>query len=274
MSASGPTRPNSPAGAPAVQTDMVACRLGFARRPSQLPNDDSSDDNRDDSGPVNNAPYKPKIHLSPLVRAIARSWQYEGSGFVFIRSASAMGFGLRALNRRNWSSSSSLTSTNVSHLTSRPPEKRKVGGSIPPLATKVDSHRPGDGTLVPDSYASIVSATASWLLSGDDRDAATNRHEIRPSRQGCSLEAPPRTENQGSVAATQLKIGGHGHSELHGRIADSSIADSGRRHHRNDAPHPSALHGQDDQRAADNSTALDILRPRRRGLAAHKHVRG
>jgi hypothetical protein len=58
-------------------------------------------------------------------------------GFVFIRSASAAGFGLRALNRQDWSSSSNLTSTNVLLLTSPPPEKRKVGGSIPPLATRV-----------------------------------------------------------------------------------------------------------------------------------------
>jgi hypothetical protein len=62
-----------------------------------------------------------------------------GSGWVFIRSASAMRFGLRVLNRRNWSSSSNLTSTKASHLISRPPEKRKVGGSIPPLATNISA---------------------------------------------------------------------------------------------------------------------------------------
>jgi hypothetical protein len=60
-------------------------------------------------------------------------------GFVFIRSASAAGFGLRALNRQDWSSSSNLTSTNVLLLTSPPPEKRKVGGSIPPLATTISA---------------------------------------------------------------------------------------------------------------------------------------
>jgi hypothetical protein len=58
-----------------------------------------------------------------------------------------MRFGLRVLNRRNWSSSSNLTSTKASHLISRPPEKRKVGGSIPPLATIVELHGRGDGTL-------------------------------------------------------------------------------------------------------------------------------
>jgi hypothetical protein len=47
------------------------------------------------------------------------------------RSASATPFGLRALNPQNCSSSSSLTSTNVSLLTSPQPEKRKVAGWIP-----------------------------------------------------------------------------------------------------------------------------------------------
>jgi hypothetical protein len=55
--------------------------------------------------------------------------------FVFIRSASATPSILRALNPQDRSNSSSLTSTNVSHLTSRPPENRKVGGSTSPLAT-------------------------------------------------------------------------------------------------------------------------------------------
>jgi hypothetical protein len=62
-------------GGQVVQTDMVACRRGFARRPSQLPNDDSFDDNRDDNGTSNYAPYSPKMHLSCLVTAPARSWQ-------------------------------------------------------------------------------------------------------------------------------------------------------------------------------------------------------
>jgi hypothetical protein len=43
--------------------------------PPQLPNDDSSDDNRDDSGPLNYAPYSPETHLSCLVTSPARSWQ-------------------------------------------------------------------------------------------------------------------------------------------------------------------------------------------------------
>jgi hypothetical protein len=54
-----------------AHTKPVACRLGFARLPSQWLNDDSSDDNRDDSGPVNHAPYSPKMHVSCLVTAVA-----------------------------------------------------------------------------------------------------------------------------------------------------------------------------------------------------------
>jgi hypothetical protein len=41
------------------------CWLRFARRPSQLPDDDSSDDNRDDSGPLNYVPYSPKMGRNP-----------------------------------------------------------------------------------------------------------------------------------------------------------------------------------------------------------------
>jgi hypothetical protein len=63
-----------------VQTDMVACRRGFAGQPSQLPNDDSFD-NRDDNGNLNYAPYSPKMHLLCLVTAPARSWQCGGQGF-------------------------------------------------------------------------------------------------------------------------------------------------------------------------------------------------
>jgi hypothetical protein len=55
--------------------------------------------------------------------------------FDFIRFLSATRVVARALNPRDESSSSSLTSTNVSLLTSPQPEKRKVGRSIPPLAT-------------------------------------------------------------------------------------------------------------------------------------------
>jgi hypothetical protein len=61
-----------------VQTDTVACRLGFARRPSQLSNDDTSDDNRDDSGPPNYVRYSPKMHVSSLITAPACSWQCGG----------------------------------------------------------------------------------------------------------------------------------------------------------------------------------------------------
>jgi hypothetical protein len=43
-------------------------------RPSQLPNDDKSDDTRDDGGPVNYIPYSPKTHLSCLVTTPARYW--------------------------------------------------------------------------------------------------------------------------------------------------------------------------------------------------------
>ncbi len=46
--------------------------------------------------------------------------------FAFIRSASATLFGLPATNPQNRSSSSDLTSTNVSLLTSPQPENRKV----------------------------------------------------------------------------------------------------------------------------------------------------
>jgi len=46
-----------------------------ASRPSQLPNDDSSDDNGDGSGPLNYVPYSPKMHVSCLVTARAvREW--------------------------------------------------------------------------------------------------------------------------------------------------------------------------------------------------------
>jgi hypothetical protein len=37
---------------------------------AQLPNDDSSDDNRDDSGPGSYARYSPKTHLSCLITAL------------------------------------------------------------------------------------------------------------------------------------------------------------------------------------------------------------
>jgi len=58
---------------------------------------------------------------------------------VFIRSLSATPFILRALNPHDRSSSSSLTSTYIPLMTSPQPEKRKVAGSIPALATRIDA---------------------------------------------------------------------------------------------------------------------------------------
>jgi hypothetical protein len=60
---------------------MVACRRGLPSGGSQLSNDDSFDDNRDDCGPLNYTPYSPKMHLSCLITAPARSWQCGGQGF-------------------------------------------------------------------------------------------------------------------------------------------------------------------------------------------------
>jgi hypothetical protein len=54
---------------------MVACPMRFGRPPSQLPNDDSSDDNRDESGPLNYFRFGPKMQTSCLVTTPARSWQ-------------------------------------------------------------------------------------------------------------------------------------------------------------------------------------------------------
>ena len=68
-------------------------------------------------------------------------------GSVFIRSISATPVVACALNPQDDSSSSSLTSTKVSLLASLQPEKRKVGGSIPPLATIIDLRGRGDNTL-------------------------------------------------------------------------------------------------------------------------------
>jgi hypothetical protein len=57
----------------------------------------------------------------------------------FIRSLSATPFILRALNPHDRSSSSGLTSTYIPLMTSPQPEKRKVAGSIPALATRIDA---------------------------------------------------------------------------------------------------------------------------------------
>jgi hypothetical protein len=58
-------------------------------------------------------------------------------GFLIIRSESATPFILRALKPQDGSNSSSLTSANVGLLISPQPEKRKVAGSIPALATRL-----------------------------------------------------------------------------------------------------------------------------------------
>jgi len=68
---------------------------------------------------------------------LAQSPCAYGSRVRFHPLRSATPLVLRALNPRDGSNSSSLTSTNVSLLTSLPPEKRKVAGSILALATKI-----------------------------------------------------------------------------------------------------------------------------------------
>jgi hypothetical protein len=81
------------------------------------------------------APPAPPTRLtSPPTRQLNsyRAWSHTrpvptDHGFVFIRSASATAFVLRALNPHGRSNSSSLASTNVSLLTSPQPENRKVG---------------------------------------------------------------------------------------------------------------------------------------------------
>jgi hypothetical protein len=67
-------------GGQVVQTDIFACRRGFAQQRSQLPNDDSFDDNREDCGPPNYNPYSPNMYLSCLATAPACSWQCGGQG--------------------------------------------------------------------------------------------------------------------------------------------------------------------------------------------------
>jgi hypothetical protein len=78
----------------------------FARRRRQLPDDDSSDDNRDDSEPLNYAPYSAKTRPSCLFRAPARSWQCGGHLFDSLRSgpkeAWAHRFTRRERNCRRW----------------------------------------------------------------------------------------------------------------------------------------------------------------------------
>jgi hypothetical protein len=127
-------------------------------------------------GPATTPPTAPRC----TYRAWSRLLLAPGSVEVrvrFIRSASATPFGLRALNPQYWSSSSSLTSTNVSLQTSRLPEKRKVGGSIPPLATRLF-------TQFRCSF-SLCLRTRHHRFGLDD-GANMGPNEL-PSRQVCSL---------------------------------------------------------------------------------------
>ena len=99
--------------------------------------DDVSDDNDDDS----RAPRQ--LHPTRQLNSY-RGWSHHrpvptDQRFVFIRCISDTPFGLRALDPQDWSNSSSLTSTNDSILTSPQPEKRRVGGSIPPLCHGIAS---------------------------------------------------------------------------------------------------------------------------------------
>jgi hypothetical protein len=63
---------------------------GFARRRSQLPNDDSFDDNRDDCGPLNYVPYTPKCTY--------RAWprRLPAPGSVGVSGSSPLSSTLRA----------------------------------------------------------------------------------------------------------------------------------------------------------------------------------
>jgi hypothetical protein len=119
--------------------------------------------------------------LTTTVTTVAlKAW---GSGFALIRSASAMRFGSRVLNRRDCSSWSNLNSTNVSHLTSPQPEKREVGGSIPPLDTIFDLHGRGDA---PDGRLDVSDfcVTMRSMLTG-----ATGSDVLGPAKWQLSLAA-------------------------------------------------------------------------------------
>jgi hypothetical protein len=87
-------------------------------------------------------------------------------GFVFIRPSSATPLVVPALNSQDGSSSSSLTSTNVSLLTSPQPEKRKVAGSIPALATQ-RLFPPRDSHSVDACSSFLPTALSStWIIDG------------------------------------------------------------------------------------------------------------
>ncbi len=73
----------------AGHTKPVACRLGLARLPTHLLNDDSCDDNRDDSRSLNHHRYSTKKHRSCLVRVPARSWHCGGHVFESLSSRPA-----------------------------------------------------------------------------------------------------------------------------------------------------------------------------------------
>jgi hypothetical protein len=95
--------------------------------------------------PVGRGHVKPPWRVNGFVNQTLRNEQ-EGvenaamiRGSVSIRSVSAIPVVGCALNPQDESSSSSLTSTNVSPLTSRPPEKLKVAarrttGRVPELS--------------------------------------------------------------------------------------------------------------------------------------------
>jgi hypothetical protein len=78
----------------------------------------------------------PHLHDHQTYRASAQDRPVPTDrGFLFIRSASATPFILRALNPQDGSNSSSLTSTNVSVVISPQLHTRKVAGSIPAATT-------------------------------------------------------------------------------------------------------------------------------------------
>ncbi len=61
------------------------------------------------------------------------------AGVESVRRLSTVGVGISGSTTPCWSNLSGLTSTKGSVPQLLPPEKRKVGGSIPPLATGVDA---------------------------------------------------------------------------------------------------------------------------------------
>ena len=121
------THPIVSAGSPGMRKRWQ-CR-SFASRA-----DDSSDDN-DDDGRASRHPQRRESRTRVLPgHALRPCLRIRGS--VFIRSASATPVVACALNPQNESSSSSLTSPNVSVLTSPQLHTRKVAGSIPAGTTQ------------------------------------------------------------------------------------------------------------------------------------------